>query len=312
MASPFSRRKLLKYTGKSLYALPLGSALLSTTGGIANATSFDDQTYTWKNAVTGGGGGFIVDIIFNQKQKNLIYVRTDIGGAYRWEPRTETWTQLLAWVSPDEWNLSGVESLATDPVAPHRLYIAAGTYTNSWTTMNGAILRSEDYGKTFRRTPMPFKMGGNMPGRGMGERLAIDPNSNNILYFGARGENGLWKSINHGVTWSHVANFPYQGPFAENPNDSSGYLSDPIGIAWITFDPSTSKHGGPTQTIYVGVADNRPGSNSLYRTTNGGQTWEAVPGQPTSSVNGNTVTVTGGATWDLSSNATTGFLPHQG
>lgn len=314
MASILSRRRLLRHMRHSLYALPVAPALLSAAWDTAYAASLDkaSRPYTWKHAVTGGGGGFIVNIIFNPRQKDLIYVRTDIGGAYRWEARTGTWTQLLAWVSPDEWNLSGVESLATDPLEPNRLYIAAGTYTNSWTSMNGAILRSTDYGQTFQRTPMPFKMGGNMPGRGMSERLAVDPNDNAILYFGARSGNGLWRSSNHGITWQQVTNFPNTGPFAENPNDSSGYSSDPVGVVWVTFDPATGKRGKATRTIYVGVADNRPGVSNIYRSTDAGKTWEALPGQPLSSVSGTTVTVTGGATWDLSSNATTGYMPHQG
>lgn len=32
-----------------------------------------------------------------------------------------------------------------------------------------------------------------MPGRGLGERLAIDPNLPNVLYFGARSGHGLWR-----------------------------------------------------------------------------------------------------------------------
>lgn len=43
------------------------------------------------------------------------------------------------------------------------------------------------------------------------KRLAIDPNNNNILYFGARSGNGLWKSTNQGTTWTKVANFPSVG-----------------------------------------------------------------------------------------------------
>src|SRR5689334_16878705 len=61
------------------------------------AMAATSQAYSWKNVVTGGGGGFVVDIIFNQKQKDLIYARTDVGGAYRWNPSTSTWTQLLGW-----------------------------------------------------------------------------------------------------------------------------------------------------------------------------------------------------------------------
>lgn len=282
---------------------PLRSALA------APATT---QAYNWQNVVTGGGGGFITDIVFNPKLQNLIYARTDIGGAYRWNQTTSTWTQLLNWVTPANWNMAGVESLATDPVDPNRLYIAAGLYTNSFTTQNGAILRSDDEGNTFQVTPLPFKVGGNMPGRGMSERLAVDPNNDAILYYGTRSGHGLWKSTNFGVTWSQVTNFPDTGPYSESASDSSGYLSDPDGDVWVTFDPSTGKAGSATQTIYVGVADNRSGADNIYRSTDGGTTWAAIPGEPTCSVAGTTVTCSGGATWSTGTDNTTGYLPHQG
>jgi xyloglucan-specific exo-beta-1,4-glucanase len=305
------RRWMLLSLFFALMAMTMGLAIAGPLRSSRAATAAS-QAYTWKNVVTGGGGGFVDDIIFNQKQKDLIYARTDIGGAYRWNPTTSSWTQLLDWVGPSQSNMVGVESLATDPVDPNRLYIAAGTYTNSWTSMNGVILRSTDQGKTFQQTPMPFKMGGNMPGRGMSERLAVDPNNDAILYFGARSGNGLWKSTDYGVTWNKVTNFPDTGPFAENPNDSSGYLSDPIGVVWVTFDPSTGKAGSATRTIYVGVADNGSGADNVYRSTDGGATWAAIPGEPTCSVGGTTVTCTGGATWNTGTDASTGYLPHQG
>jgi xyloglucan-specific exo-beta-1,4-glucanase len=62
-----------------------------------------------------------------------------------------------------------VDALATDPVDTNRLYLAVGMYTNEWDTSNGAILRSTDKGETWTETALPFKVGGNMPGRGMGE-----------------------------------------------------------------------------------------------------------------------------------------------
>lgn len=40
-------------------------------------------------------------------------------------------------------------------------------YTNSWDPNNGQILISSDYGKTFTASKLSFKVGGNMPGRGM-------------------------------------------------------------------------------------------------------------------------------------------------
>ncbi|AOZ92593.1 WD40/YVTN/BNR-like repeat-containing protein [Paenibacillus crassostreae] len=227
------------------------------------------SSYEWGRAKV-VGGGFIPGIIYNQKEKDLVYARTDMGGAYRWNATTKSWTQLMNFVSFDEWNMLGVESMATDPVDTNRLYIASGTYTNDWTTMNGVILRSTDKGNSFERTELPFKLGGNMPGRSMGERLAIDPNNNKILYLGTRSGNGLWKSTDYGETWNQVKNFPSVG----NVKD---YYSDDLGVVWVTFDPSTGSRGKTTQTIYVGVADT---NQSIYRSTDGGQTWAAVPNQP--------------------------------
>src|SRR5262245_66482651 len=126
------------------------------------------QTTIWRNVAIGGGGGFVPGIVFNTSERNLIYARTDIGGAYRWDQSAGRWIPLLDWIGFDDWNLTGVDSIATDSVDPNRLYIAAGTYTNEWTNQNGAILRSSDRGNTFQRTNLPFKVGGNMPGRSMG------------------------------------------------------------------------------------------------------------------------------------------------
>jgi hypothetical protein len=53
------------------------------------------QRYTWRNVTIGGGGGFVPGIVFNQGEPDLIYARTDIGGAYRWHPRRRTWVPLL-------------------------------------------------------------------------------------------------------------------------------------------------------------------------------------------------------------------------
>jgi len=107
-----------------------------------------------------------------------------------------------------EW---GVDALATDPVEPNRVYVMAGMYMNSWDPNNASLLRSEDYGRTWSRTPLPFRAGGNQPGRGMGERLTIDPNNNKIIYFGARSGHGLWKSVDQGLSFHNVTSFTAVG-----------------------------------------------------------------------------------------------------
>lgn len=233
------------------------------------------QSYTWKNVAI-GGGGFISGIVFNTKQPGLVYARTDIGGAYRWDPAAARWIPLQDWLAPADWNLTGVDALATDPVDPNRLYLVAGTYTNDWTSQNGAVLRSTDRGATFQVTMLPFKTGGNMPARNMGERIAVDPNDNRVLFMGARSGNGLWKSADHGATWTKVTSFPNPGTYVQDP--SNPYTADNVGVVWVTFDPRSGSAGSATRTIYVGVADK---ASPIYVTKDGGATWAPVPGQPT-------------------------------
>lgn len=235
------------------------------------------DTYTWHNARI-DGGGFVPGIVFNRSEKNLAYARTDIGGAYRWQEATKTWTPLLDSVGWDEWGHTGVVSLASDSVDPDKVYAAVGTYTNSWDPTNGAVLRSADRGASWQKADLPFKLGGNMPGRGMGERLAVDPHKDSVLYLGAPSGKGLWRSTDSGVTWSQVANFPDVGNYVQDPTDTSGYASDNQGIVWVTFDESTGTAGSATRTIYVGVADQ---ANAVYRSTDAGATWSRVAGQPT-------------------------------
>ncbi|MBK3638143.1 cellulose binding domain-containing protein, partial [Streptomyces sp. MBT97] len=235
------------------------------------------ESYTWKNARI-DGGGFVPGIVFNRKEKNLAYARTDIGGAYRWQQASRTWTPLLDSVGWADWGHTGVVSLASDSVDPNKVYAAVGTYTNSWDPGNGAVLRSADRGASWLKTDLPFKLGGNMPGRGMGERLAVDPNRNSVLYLGAPSGKGLWRSTDSGVTWSQVANFPNVGNYQQDPTDTSGYASDNQGIVWVTFDESTGTSGTATKTVYVGVADK---DNAVYRSTDAGATWTRLAGQPT-------------------------------
>ncbi|KAL4867506.1 hypothetical protein BDV12DRAFT_209874 [Aspergillus spectabilis] len=242
--------------------------------GIDAAYSAATQSYTWKNVVTGGGGGFVPGIVFNPSEQGLAYARTDIGGAYRLNA-DDTWTPLTDFVGNSDWNQWGIDALATDPVDTNRLYLAVGMYTNEWDPNNGAILRSTDKGETWTKTALPFKVGGNMPGRGMGERLVVDPNDNRILFFGARSGNGLWKSTDYGATWAKVTSFTWPGTYFQD--SSSSYTSDIVGLAWVTFDSTSGESGSPTPRIFVGVADT---DRSVFVSEDAGATWHWVAGEP--------------------------------
>ncbi|CZR61524.1 related to endoglucanase [Phialocephala subalpina] len=244
----------------------LGSFLLSTVSG-----------YTWKNVKIGGGGGFTPGIVFNPTEKGVAYARTDIGGLYRLNA-DDSWTPLTDYANDTTWHDWGVDALATDPIDARRVYITVGMYTNSWDPNNASVMRSQDYGKTWSRTPLPFKAGGNQPGRGMGERLAIDPNNNKIIYFGARSGNGLWKSVDQGLSFQKVTSFTAVGTYVADSTDTSGYNNDIDGLAAITFDSTSPLKNGSTSRIYVGTADR---DSSTWVSNDAGETWTAMVGQPT-------------------------------
>ena len=84
------------------------------------------ESYTWDNVAI-GGGGFVSGIITSKTKQGLIYARTDVGGAYRWDADNSKWIPLLDWTSEDQVGYQGVESLATDPVEPNKVYMLVGT-----------------------------------------------------------------------------------------------------------------------------------------------------------------------------------------
>ena len=217
----------------------------------------------WNN-VRIGGGGFVSGIITTHSEKDLVYARTDVGGAYRWNAEGQEWIPLLDWVSEEEKALLGVESMAIDPNAPNRLYIAAGLSGYNWP--GASVLISNDYGETFDKIPMNIFIHGNGMGRQTGEKLVVDPNLGNIIYFGTR-EDGLLMSEDSARTWSSVESFPV----TSTPNQN--------GISFVAIDPNSSDLGNASQTIYIGCSRS---TDNLFVSKNGGETWTQVEGAPES------------------------------
>ncbi|MBS0226465.1 MAG: cellulase [Proteobacteria bacterium] len=239
----------------------------------ASAATSDQAAYRWHNVAI-GGGGFISGLVFHPAEKGLLYARTDIGGAYRWDAPAQRWLPLLDGMGADDEGRLGIESLAIDPSDSTKLYLAAGTYLNARGS-NGAILRSSDRGATFQRADFPFKFGGNEQGRGNGERLAVDPNDGRVLLFGTRA-NGLWRSEDAGAHWNEVTSFPVVAK-SSSASAKAWNGAQPIGIVFVQFDPASGTHGVPSRTIYAGVSTSEA---SIFRSDDGGRNWHAVASQP--------------------------------
>lgn len=210
--------------------------------------------YRWTN-VKVGAGGYAPNIVFSPAERGLAYLRTDMGGAYRWDAKERRWVPLQDGMAVSSY--MGIESIAPDPHDPDVVYAAAGMNAGQ----PAAILRSADRGATWRVTPVPFAMGGNEDGRGMGERLAIDPSDTRRLWFGSR-HDGLWQSRDAGATWASMTSFPHAGLGVPARSTAHG------GVSFVV--------AGPGGRVWAGVAD--PGAAGVYRSEDGGATWSRLPG----------------------------------
>src|SRR5882762_1841827 len=197
-------------------------SLLGMYAGPTWAAVPDSSHYVWNN-VRVGGGGFSPNIVFSPVEPGLAYLRTDIGGVYRYDHSQQRWNALQDGMA--EGNYFGVESVAPDPRNAQVVYAAVGMYSSG----PAAILRSDDRGTTWNVFPVSFRMGGNEDGRGLGERLAVDPHDTRIVYFGSR-HDGLQRSADRGHTWSRVGAFPLEGLGAPEPRRTHA------GVSFVLFD----------------------------------------------------------------------------
>lgn len=194
-----------------------------------------------------GGGGYVTSIITGQ---NTMYLRTDVGGAYRYED--DRWVQMLWWVNEDDKGYYGVDGIAIDPKNDNIVYLLCGTeYFSGGRTV---VMKSTDGGRTFTIANVTnlISAHGNGRGRGNGERIAVDPTNSDIIYAGGR-NNVLIKSTNGGSTWSAVT------PTGVTTSNGVGFNS-----------VSVDRNG----VVYVTAS--RTGSTNAYKSTDGGATWSAL------------------------------------
>jgi hypothetical protein len=217
------------------------------------------QQFIWKS-VNNQGMGFVTGMIIHPDiatAPDLIYVRTDVGGAYRFDPANQKWIQLMDFASSLQTGYFRVESMAIDPNNPEKVYAAV----DGQIATKGEVLVSLDKGTSWQTTGLAAKniyIAGNDPWRGTsGERLMVDPNNSDIIYYGSR-KDGLWIKEGTG-TWTKVSGgLPAT---AANP-----------GFTFVLFDKKSSD-GLKSQVIYTGCF-----GSGVWKSEDAGINWINING----------------------------------
>ncbi|MBW8827878.1 MAG: hypothetical protein JF606_00255, partial [Burkholderiales bacterium] len=160
------------------------TATYTNSCGAKTQQAFSIKVGTWTSTKF-GGGGYVSGLVFHSTTANLLYARTDVGGAYRWNQPTSSWAPITDGLGfgGGEARFHGVESMAVDPNNDQLVYMAAGMYTSEG---NGRLYISSDRGDHWTYVALPFPLGGNNPGRAIGERLMVDPNKPSTLFYATR------------------------------------------------------------------------------------------------------------------------------
>ncbi len=253
------RRRVLQGAGALALAgagAHLPSAVAATGAGPGGGTAATDAhgPYDWKT-VPYGAGGFVAGFVFHPREKGLLYARSELGGAYRFDRSLDAWVPLLDQLARGDGDLMGVLSLALDPNDANRVYAACGLYTGEW-AREAALLVSDDRGDHWQIRNLGIKLGGNEGGRGTGERLQVDPHQSDILLLGTT-RDGLMRSTDRGATFRKL-------DFA------------PRHVSLVLIDPASAAPGGASRSIYVGSHD-QPG---LYVSHDGGNSFAREDGTP--------------------------------
>ena len=182
----------------------------------SNSKNMEDY-YEW-GSLKIGGGGFISGLVVGKKE---MYIRTDVGGAYKYNYKIKQWIQLFGHIKEGNKGYMSVKGIAIDPNDDDVVYFLCGCAYHY--PYRSAILKTTDGGLSFSETDISdlIEVHGNGAGRECGEPIAIDPLNPYIIYVGGdvkSGESALIKSMDAGLTWKPVKGYDDLGFFKYEVN----------------------------------------------------------------------------------------------
>src|SRR5688572_25875799 len=190
---------------------------------------------------------------------NTYYMGTTGGGVWKSDDTGNTWRNI----SDGFFKTGSVGAVAVSESEPNTVYVGMGEHAvrGVMTHHGDGVYKSTDAGKTWKKLGLELTQ--------HISRIVIHPKDANTVYVAAQGalygktsERGVYKSTDGGTTWKKVL-----------------YVDDKTGCVELSMDMNNplvlyaamNEYGRlPWQVISGG-----PGSG-LYKTANGGETWEKI------------------------------------
>lgn len=233
------------------------------------------QALSWQSVAI-GGGGFITGMTASTTG-TAVYIRTDVGGAYRWDWANTRWLPITDSLPNDSGNTGptyGIDSIAVDPNNANRVFISSGKY--SYSNPSGIYVSNDT------SVAMPIwtsidptiRACANGGVRQVGERLAVDPYNSSVVYYGTdnvsvSGGRGL-KKYYYDTSW-HASTIAT--PAVGDTN---------AGITFVAVDGKGGSVSDGVRTvakyIYIGVFSGSTGNGGVFASSDGGASWTKATG----------------------------------
>jgi xyloglucan-specific exo-beta-1,4-glucanase len=261
-------RSFLSLFPRALRALPFIAPVAFASSVFAGTcVAQTPDTFMWKS-VNIQGMGYVTGMVIHEKPPYTRYVRTDVGGVYRFDDGSRTWQPLGDKYARTQNEVGDIESIAVDAANVNRVWKAAPLGRElqpdgSTVKYLAEVHVSDDLGSTWRPTGLAAQkiaMDGNGDFRGMaGERLLVDPFNAERVYYASR-RDGLW--LRNANVWQKIG------------GGLPATTADP-GITFVIADRAAGAQNGAAKTLYAGVY-----ASGVWRSTDAGTTWQQVAGSP--------------------------------
>lgn len=218
-----------------------------------------DTTYS---RVPLGGGGFVMDIDISLDGATRV-IRTDVFGTYKWDSATSRWKQLFT-----QQSILSADRTYNDGFGAYQIRFCEGTPSRMYMVGPGLdsqpsyVFRSDNGGVTWTKLAHnTTRYAVQSAYRMFGPKMAVDPINPDVVYLLSQ-DGEVRYTRDGGANWTQVS--------------TSAIPLGSLDMNTVAIDWSSSTISGRKSVVYVSTY-----GNGVYRSTDGGTTWAAMAGSPT-------------------------------